>query len=247
MPPIARLPHRLLAPPPRITSMRSIASLGICPQSRMRKYGSLIGMPSTITSVLMLVVVPKPRRLKACPVGWIWSAGTCGEKTPGILFSICSTVVSGARSICWRVTTVVLMSMSSRRAPRPAVTVTAGISCSASSAACKAGVSARHSTPSADRCFLLFIPAPGLPHARRRFVGRAGLCRRAIEDGMRRIAARQTVAGGAGQGQGQGALSDAAGEGLRSVMCAAVPAAGYAFGLGLGGGRSTRMGATLLR
>jgi hypothetical protein len=68
-PPIAMLPHRLVAPPPRITSTRSMLFFEIWVQSTVRKKGSLIGTPSIITSVLMVVLEPKPRMLTGCPVG----------------------------------------------------------------------------------------------------------------------------------------------------------------------------------
>ena len=68
-PPIAMLPHRLVAPPPRITSTRSIEALGTWLQSTVLKNGSLIGTPSTMTSVLIVVLDPKPRMLKGWAVG----------------------------------------------------------------------------------------------------------------------------------------------------------------------------------
>ena len=87
-PPIAMLPHRLVAPPPRMTSIRSTEFLEILLQSTVLKYGSLIGTPSTITSVLMVVLEPKPRMLTGCPVGWSWPVGTVKVQIPGILLTI---------------------------------------------------------------------------------------------------------------------------------------------------------------
>ena len=106
--------------------MRSTEPLEILLQSTVLKNGSLIGTPSTITSVLMVVLDPKPRMLNGCPVGWSWPVGTVKDQTPGIRLMIWSTPVSGAAWICSRVITVVLTSSFSRSDPRPAVTVTGG-------------------------------------------------------------------------------------------------------------------------
>src|SRR5512146_2519293 len=74
----------------------------------------------------MVVLEPKPRMLKGCPVGWSWPVGTVNVQTPGILLTIWSTPVSGIAWICWRDRTVVLTSSFSISEPRAALTVTGG-------------------------------------------------------------------------------------------------------------------------
>lgn len=58
---------------------------GIRAQFTVRKNGSLNGIPSTMTSVLTLVLVPNPRMLKVPPVGCNSVDGMVGTKTPGDL------------------------------------------------------------------------------------------------------------------------------------------------------------------
>src|SRR5215470_7300822 len=77
-----------------------------------------------MTRVLMVVLVPKPRMLKGWPVGCSWPVGMVKVHTPGILFMIWSTPVSGIDWTCWRFSTVVLTSSFSTSVPRPALTVT---------------------------------------------------------------------------------------------------------------------------
>jgi hypothetical protein len=86
----------------------------------------LIGTPSTITRVLMVVLVPKPRILTGWAVGWSWPVGMLGSQTPGTRLTIWSTPVSGSAWICSRDSTVVLTSSLSRAEPRPALTVMGG-------------------------------------------------------------------------------------------------------------------------
>ena len=64
-------------------------------QSTVRKNGSLKGIPSTITSVFTLVLVPKPRMLNVLPVGCSSVDGTVGTKMPGILLMTWSVVTTG--------------------------------------------------------------------------------------------------------------------------------------------------------
>lgn len=76
-----------------------------------------------MTSVLILVVVPNPRILKAWPVGCNCTDGIVGVNTPGMWLMIWSTEISGMAWTSSRERTVVLTGMSSRSLPRPAVTV----------------------------------------------------------------------------------------------------------------------------
>src|SRR4051812_45563425 len=85
-----------------------------------------MGTPSTITSVLMVVLVPKPRMLTGCAVGWSWPVGMLGSQTPGMRLTIWSTPVSGIAWICSRFISVVLTSSLSSAEPRPALTVIGG-------------------------------------------------------------------------------------------------------------------------
>jgi len=48
----------------------------------------LIGTPSTITRVLMVVLDPKPRMLTGWPVGWSWPVRNGEGQIPGILLTI---------------------------------------------------------------------------------------------------------------------------------------------------------------
>ena len=74
----------------------------------------------------MVVLVPKPRMLTGCAVGWSWPVGMLGSQTPGMRFTIWSTPVSGSAWICSRVISVVLTSSLSSAEPRPALTVMGG-------------------------------------------------------------------------------------------------------------------------
>src|SRR5262245_2973500 len=102
-----------------------------------------------MTSVLMVVLVPKPRMLTGWAVGWSWPVGMLGSHTPGMRLTIWSTPVSGSAWICSRVITVVLTSSLSSAEPRPALTVTggkligAGAGAGVSWAWASAGISAR--------------------------------------------------------------------------------------------------------
>ncbi len=74
----------------------------------------------------MVVLVPKPRMLTGCAVGWSWPVGMLGSQTPGMRLTIWSTPVSGSAWICSRVISVVLTSSLSSAEPRPALTVMGG-------------------------------------------------------------------------------------------------------------------------
>jgi hypothetical protein len=74
----------------------------------------------------MVVLVPKPRMLTGCAVGWSWPVGMLGSQTPGIRLTIWSTPVSGSAWICSRFISVVLTSSLSSAEPRPALTVMGG-------------------------------------------------------------------------------------------------------------------------
>src|SRR4029453_6213040 len=74
----------------------------------------------------MVVLVPKPRMLTGCAVGWSWPVGMLGSQTPGIRLTIWSTPVSGIAWICSRFISVVLTSSLSSAEPRPALTVMGG-------------------------------------------------------------------------------------------------------------------------
>src|SRR6185295_13461614 len=67
----------------------------------------------------MVVLVPKPRMLTGCAVGWSWPVGMLGSQTPGMRLTIWSTPVSGVAWICSRVISVVLTSSLSSDEPRP--------------------------------------------------------------------------------------------------------------------------------